>query len=358
MSSLHRMLLGGFFPVLILSIAFFSLILQLVDLFPHFWRFAIHNVGIDQIAQIAWLYVPTTIRFSLPIGLLFATTYTLGKLYTRNELIAVLGSGMSLRQFASPLLVIGFFACPLLLILDEEVGSRALRKKTELFQSVVKQRISLSNADVTVIGTDGNQVIHAEYYNDRERTLTGLMIMGRTEDGRFMSRIDAEQAVWIEDQWVLSGVRRYRWNPITNGMSQENILQLGLPGNNDPDTFRRGSRDVGNMSLREGFEWVKTLRKSGLPYRAVQTDIYGKAAFTVTPIVISLLAIAAGGLVKRNVLLGSMLIALGSTVSFFVVRMVFHILSKSDLIPPLFGASAAPIVFLIIGLVLLIRIRT
>lgn len=358
MSILHRMLLQAFLPVFVVAIGFFALVLQLVDLFPNLWRFTTHGVGINQIMRIAWLYLPTTIRYAVPIALLFAITYTLGALYARNEMIAVLGIGMSLRRFVSPLFVVGLIAFPALLLFDEEVGTRALRSKNELFQSVVNQRISLSNADVTVMGASGGRVYRAEYYNDRDRSLSGLMVVDRTADGVLVSRIDAARASWRGDRWLLSDVRRYRLDHEVGRMVHEDFLELAIVGIDGPDTFRRESRDVSNMTLGEGFSWVKTLRNAGLPYRSAQTDLYSKAAFALTPIVVSLFASAAGGLLRRNVLLASMLISLGCAVGYFVVQMLSHILAKSGLISPLIGASAAVIIFLVLGLLLLQWART
>ena len=358
MSILQRMLLRAFLPVFAVATAFFALILQLVDLFPNLWRFTTNEVGIGQIARIAWLYVPTTLRYAMPIALLFAISYTLGMLYARNELIAVLGAGVSLRRFISPLLAVGLIACPALLLFDEEVGTWTLRAKNELFREALNQRVSLSNADVTVRSAGAGRVFRAEYYNDRDRTLSGLLVIDRSADGSLLSRTDAASAEWRGDRWVLSDVRRYRWDAAADRMAQEDLAELAIDGIDGPDTFRKESRDVAEMTLREGLVWVGTLRSAGLPYRAAQTDVYGKAAFAVTPLVVSLLASAAGGLLRRNVLLASMSIALGCSVGYFVVQMLAHILAKSGLMSPLLGASLAAIVFLLVGSALLQRART
>ena len=358
MNILQRMLVRAFLPVFAAAAAFFVLILLLVDLYPKLSAFAANEVSVAQIAAIAALYAPTAARFAVPIGLLFAITYTLGTIQARNELIAVLGAGVGLRSFMSPLLLVGLIASPGLLAFDEGVGTPALRAYNERYRAAVGHPLFLNNTDVTVMDGGGRRVYRADYYNDREGALRGLTVVERTADGRLVSRTDAARAEWTGDHWMLHDVRHYRWDTAGERLIQESIAESSdhyAPG---PDTFRQESRDVADMTLREGWAWVRTLRRAGLPYRSAQTDLYAKAGFAVTPFVVSVIAAAVGGMLRRNVLLASMLIALIGSVGYFVLQMVAHILAKTDVIPPLLGASLSAMVFLVLGTVLLWRART
>ncbi len=358
MSILQRMLVRAFLPVFAVAAAFFVLILLLVDLYPKLSSFAANEVSIGQVFGIAGLYAPTAVRYAVPIGLLFAITYTLGTIQARNELIAVLGAGVGLRSFMSPLLLVGLIASPALLAFDEAVGTPALRAYNERYRAAIDQPLYLSNSDVTVMDDGGRRVYRADYYNDREGALRGLIVVERTRDGRLASRIDAARAEWMDDRWVLYDVRHYRWDETGERLIQEDFAELadhGIPG---PDTFREESRDVADMTMREALAWVRTLRRAGLPYRSAQTDLYAKAGFALTPLVVSVIAAAVGGMLRRNVLLTSMLIALIGSVGYFVLQMVAHILAKNDVISPLLGASLSALVFLVLGGALLRRART
>lgn len=358
MTILQRMLVGAFLPVFAAAAAFFVLILLLVDLYPKLSSFAANDVSVVEIAGIAALYAPTAARFAVPIGLLFAITYTLGTIHARNELIAVLGAGVGLRSFMSPLLLVGLIASPALLAFDESVGTPALRAYNERYRAAVGQPLYLSNTDVTVMDGGGQRVYRADYYNDRDGALRGLVIVERTADGNLASRVDAARAEWRGDRWMLHDVRRYQWDATGERLIRESFAELAddrVPG---PETFRQESRDVTDMSLREGWEWVQTLRRAGLPYRSAQTDLYAKAGFAMTPFVVSVIAAAVGGMLRRNVLLASMLIALIGSVGYFVLQMVARILARTDVISPLLGASLSAMVFLVLGAALLRRART
>lgn len=357
MTILQRMLIRAVLPVFAAATALFVMILLLVDLSAKLPGFTAYGVGIGRILRIAWLYIPTAIRYSVPIALLFAITYTIGTIHARNELIAVLGAGVGLRRFIGPLLLVGAIACPALLLFDEAVGVHALREYHQRYREAVDRPVTLSNSDVTVMDAGGRRVYRAEYYDDRERTLDRLVVIERTADGRYAGRTDASRAEWTDGRWMLHDVRRYRWDA-GQRLIRDDLAQLPDDRIPAPDAFREESREVAEMSLRDGLAWVRTLRRTGRPYRSAQTDVYAKAGFAATPLVVSVIAAAVGGVLRRNVLLASMLIALGASVGYFVVQMVAHILAKSDVIPPLLGASLSALVFLTLGAALLRRART
>ena len=358
MNILQRMLMSAFLPVFTVATVAFGLILLLIDLQPKVQIFAAHGVSAGQILGIAGLYAPTAIRYAAPIALMFAITYTLGTIQARNELIAVLGAGMGLRTFMSPLLLAGLIACPAILLFDEVVGAPALSAYNERYREAVGQPLSLSISNVTVIDASGQRVYRAEYYNDRDLTLRGLIVVERGADGRLSSRTDAARAEWMGDHWLLYDVRRYRWDQTGDHLIQERFAELADDLIDSPDTFRDESREVEDMTIREGLAWVRMLRRAGLPYRSAQTDVYSKAGFAITPLVVSVISAAVGSLLRRNVLLARMLVALGGSAGYLVLQMVAHILAKSGIIPPLVGAFLSAIVFLLLGVTLLQRART
>ena len=91
-------LLGSFIPVFIIALLFFILILQMAELFINIVQFMQNNMQIEDILRSMILYIPECIGFALPIALLFSVSYLLGTMYANNELMVVLGSGISLAS--------------------------------------------------------------------------------------------------------------------------------------------------------------------------------------------------------------------------------------------------------------------
>ncbi len=357
MKTLYKMILKSFLPVLLFAILFFILIIQLLDVFANLWRYLAHDTGMLEILEIAILYLPKCISYSLPAALLFSISFILGVLYQNNELIAILGSGISLFRLILPLLVIGALLSLGSFLFEDEVVIASYKKKNDLYRAAVHQSVSFSHANVTILSVDADTIYQADYYNDQRETLTNTVILIRDSEGRFSLRIDADWAEWNGRNWVLHNSRIYRWEQDQLKDKQVAIYdEEGLA--EPPSTFRKVTRDVDEMKALEAKDWVFRLKKAGLPYRETLTKYYKKYFFALSPFIVCLIAAGVGGRFKKNVMLMNLLVSLIISVIYYVLQMISLILAKNGYIPPMAGAGAAFIIFLVVGLFLLRSART
>lgn len=351
MKTLQRMVLRSFFPMFVLSILFFVLLLQLVDVFTYIWRYINLEVPFSQIALVQAYYTPRCISFSISPSLLFSIAFTLGTFYANNELIAVFGSGVSLFRLVSPLILFGIVLSVGAFYFEERVVIDTFRIKNTLSQDLLKQRTSLSNTNVTVISDGGKLVYNAEYYNDSAQVLRGLILIERDENGRITGRIDADQAVWKQELWELQNVRVFSWDEEGQFLLEDNRNSFTRDDIDEmPDTFRKTVRNIDEMKIEEARTWVESLRSAGLPFREPQTDYYRRYSFAFTPLIVAFLSCAVGGRFKKNILLMSLLLSLVVSVLYYVSQLVSSLLAKSGILTPLLGAWAPFIFFAVLGL--------
>ena len=161
-------------------------------------------------------------------------------------------------------------------------------------------------------------------------------------------RIDAERARWDGNGWQFDNLRLFRWQETAQGrvMVEEQLATMALSGIEDgPATFRRGNREVSEMRYLDAMQWVETLRRAGRDYRAPLIDAYGKIGFAATPLAVCLIAATVGGLLRRNIMLMSLLLSLAIAVVFYVLRLAGGILAENGVVSPEVGAFAAVILF-------------
>ena len=353
MRLLRGMLLKQFFPILLVALLFFVLLLQLIDVFGSIWRYFAHNVGVRQVSWIALLYLPKCLSFALPVSFLFAISYTLGISYASNELFAIFGSGISLHRLVVPFLVMGAILSVGAFFFDDQIVIPTFQMKNDAYAQAVKQVTSLSQSNVTVTSPDQRVVYIADYYNDAQRRLTGVTVVVRDPQMNFYSRADAQWAEWVNNRWVLHACRTFTWDPGARLLSAENRDTYDSPLLSEPpDTFRKLARSIAEMNRAESQRYVALIRKAGLPYREVLTDYYRKYSFAFTPLIVAFIASSLGSTFKKNILLMSLLSALVISVAFYVSQMVAAILSKNGFIPPLAGAWSPFTVFLALGALL------
>jgi lipopolysaccharide export system permease protein len=356
---LPRMLLRQFLTIFLVSLAFFVLLLQLIDVFASIWRYFAHDVALRQVAWIAVLYLPKCISFALPVSFLFAISYTLGLFYANNELFAIFGSGVSLHRLVAPFIIMGVLFSIGAFFFEDLVVIPTFQQKNQAYALAVKQVTSLSQSSVTVTTPDQRVIYVADYYNDAQKRLTGVTVVVRDEQLRLVSRIDAQWAEWNTGHWLLKECRIFTWDPAAKLFNDQRQPAYDSPVLSEPpDTFQRLARSIDQMDRAESRRYVAVLRKAGLPYREVLTDYYRKFSFACTPLIVALLASSLGSTFKKNILLMSLLTALVISVVFYVAQMLAAILSKNGFIPPLAGAWSPFTIFLALGFMLFRTART
>jgi len=192
MNLLDRMTLKSFFETFIVSILFFLMIIELLDLFSNLWRYINNNVPLIEILKVSLLYAPKCIFYALPVSVLFSVSYTLGTFYSRNELIAVFGSGISIYRFTIPLIICGFFLSIFTFFFHETVVINTYSCKNELTSELLRTKTTFSNNNITVMNSSRKIIYSADFYNDSAKTLTSLMIIDRTADIKNPVRIDCK----------------------------------------------------------------------------------------------------------------------------------------------------------------------
>jgi lipopolysaccharide export system permease protein len=356
---LDRMLLASFVPVFVVATMFFVLLMQLIDVFSSVWRYIAHAVPLVEIGAIALLYTPKCVAYSLPIAFLFAVSFTLGQLYARGELAAILGSGVSLYRLVAPFLALGVLLSAASFFFEDAIVIPTFRQRNAAWSAVVKAVTSLSQANVTVASPDQREIYQADYYNDAQSRLTGLTVIVRAGDLGFERRLDAAWAEWTADRWVLHDCRVFTWDPTARALTDDARETIADPTFDEPpETFRRLTRNVEEMGFREARDYVALLRRAGFSSAAALTDLYRKLSFACTPLIVALIASSLGSAFRKNILLMSLLAALVVSVLFYVSQMVTGILSKNGVISPLAGAWIPFTLFLLLGVGLFRTART
>ncbi len=300
------------------------------------------------------MYLPRCVSMSLAPALLFSAAYSFGSLRTSNELIVIHGSGVSLASFSVPVLLLAGLVSLAGFLFEDRVALPSLREKNSLARVLLGQKVTLNNAEIALLNRRAGVVWTADYFDNTEKSLSGVSAVRRDGDGRFVERVDARRAVWDEDRdrWNFQEARI--WSRGSGGGIEE-IFQTRWSSEHysePPASFRRGRKNLDELTVFEAREYVRFLKSAGLPYAGGMAEYYERYAFGLTPLVVTLLSIGAGGRLRKNIVLSSLLISLASATVYYVTRMVSILLARMDLVSPFAGAVAPLAVFLLCGVAL------
>jgi len=359
MRKLSVMLIKNVLTVFIFAIFFFVTILQIGDLFTNLPRFLNQNIDISQVFLVSLYYLPKTLNYAMPLSLLFSVSFTLGTLYSHNELIAILGNGISLRRFVRPLFFIGILFSLFYFIFEETTVIPTFKQKNELTRQLLNQTTTLSNTNSTVMVNEGRIIYNFMYYNFETKSINSLIIIELDKNNSLIRRLDAEWTEWSETYWTLRKCREYIWNSEKSEFTEkyhENFVDQKFHEN--PDTFMRKTVKADELNLLEAYDFVQSLKRSGLPYLDAETDYFNRLSFGFTPFMVIFIASALGGKFKKNVLLMSLFTSLAITMIFFVIQMVSSLFSRLGYFPPFIGSFLGVVIGYSIGFILYKFART
>lgn len=347
------------FPLFIGATIFFSLVLNLVDLFMHIAVYLQNECSVKDIIQVMVYYTPKTLWYAIPVGILFSTSYTLSDMYAHNELEALFASGVSLFRFTSPLLFLAAFFSLGLFIFENKVVVQTYEKKVELQNELLGNSVSKNNSDVIVLSDNGKIVYKAKRYNEQTKRLQGLYIIFRNDEKKLDAIIYANSASWSEElqKWNLSGAKEYipDGNSIILHPLESKYLDLLTESY---EIFRKTVVDIQSVNTTDAKVHINHLKKAGLPYQEQLSEYYKKFSFPWIVFIVVILSVGLTGKTKKNVLLISLASCISLAVLFYVMMMVTMVLAKHGYISAFSGAWFPVIFFTIVSGILIKYSRT
>jgi lipopolysaccharide export system permease protein len=352
---LDRYLVRQFFPIFIVAIAMFMLLLLLIDLFTNLVRYLNFEVPFLQIMKISLFYLPKSFSYALPIALLFFSVYTLGDLYARNELTSIFSSGIPFWRFSLPLVFIGVFASFFSFFVDDTLVISTLQAKNQLMRHFLYQQSAESNSDIVIKAKNGQLIYSIDYYDHVAQILNGISIVEQDSRGDFFSLVRAQRATWSGEYWNLVNPIIYYWE---DGLLRTRPLPPSDVYREQPDMFRRHAVKAEELQVMQVYLLVKDLRTAGLPFVGVQAEFHHRFSFAATSLIVIILSISMGGRFRKNILLMSLLASLSAAVVFYVIEMITMMMAKLGYIPAPVGAWFPVVVFIALGLWLLKGAKT
>ena len=355
MKKIQMYLLKQFIPVFFVSLLFFILVLELVDLFSSLWRYLANEVVLADMFRVLFLYIPKCVSYSVPVAVLFAASYTIGNMYAHNELTAVFSAGYPLFALALPLLFFGVLLSVAMFFFEDRVVIHSLMKKNELNRLLTRSDLSLSNANVVVMDDSGNTVYTAEYYRDTDQILYDVFIVMRNTDGSLDAVVQSFSGSWNGNSWKFENPEIYKFDG-KGGLIPGNIEDFVF--DEPPDLFRRNVTSVDELPVAEAGKHIEMLRRSGFPYAEDLANYYKRFSFPFTVFIVLFFSVSLAGRFKKNILLMSLLLSLAVAVSYYILQMVTMLLAKWEYVSPLFGAWFPVVVFIGSGIGILKTART
>ena len=288
--TVDRFLTGQFFGNFGFSLAAFTGIYLLVDIFDRFddlMRYGgFNSVGLEYFL----LKVPLIVSQLLPIACLAGALLGLALLNRTGEILALQGLGISRLELAAPIVVVAALISVGNFVLAETIVPLTTRQAAYLYSVELKKR---NPAGVFAAGgiwirmRDG--FLSVDSYDPRQLKLVGVTIFHLSPD-RTLRDIDvAESATWDGKDWRVSAPKLMHVGQSGSvSVASEEDLHLDVK----PSDFSQLRQNPEEFNLAELNRYIRGLRRKGLDPGGYVVDRDLKYAMPVACLIMVVLAVS------------------------------------------------------------------
>jgi len=336
------------------------------------------------------LKIPDFFLTVLPFAFLFATSYTLGKFYRNNEIIAFISSGLSLTRITFIVVVIGFIISLSVMFLNFSVIP-SYNYKSALVEEKLYRKVRIEDEDRIQTYGDNGINYFARIFNAREKVFIGIILLKSSDQSvsvleKKRLKIEDIENLSVEEQiktiskeidFNLTDSFSYSWGVKANRMnwdetSEKWVLQNGIywewdkNGNitkiekfdikiideikEKPSFFAKDTKNIKEMNVNEFLEHIDKLKKSKQPYKKDLVEFYSeKYSKPFSVFILALLATSIGkAFSRKNLLIMTLLLS-------FLIALVYYLLinigisiGKEGVLPPFIASFSGNIVSIFI----------
>lgn len=200
--ALERYTLRTFFAPLVFCFIAFCSLWMIMDLLDNMKEFQDVGSSAGRVFQFYLSIIPFIYVSVMPAALLLAVLYTLTKMSRANEIVAMLGTGRSVRQILSPVLVSALVMAALSMAANYHWAPRAEGSRKAILRAMDEKQKDSIRADVLM---HRDPVTRRVWYIGTfpfslgESRLRGVQVREHDEQGRLARVIHADSAIWRPD---------------------------------------------------------------------------------------------------------------------------------------------------------------
>ena len=337
--------------IFIMGLSFIVRTIQRADVFKQYKLY--------QVIIIRLLEAPEIIsRECLLASSMFAAVYTMSSLTGSREVLALRSCGVSIYRVMSPLIIMGLIIAVGSLLFEDLVVVKSIRWQKEYKAKLqgVSRSYYRDRFDLIIFGEKG-RVFKIDRYRAGTKEMDNLLILRKNDEGRIIERIDAEKAKWNGETWILyKGVIR-RFDNEGNLVYEQNFDRYKSNIKDEPRAFARPAISIKNMTIRDGLEYLHSLKRMGLPSKRDETKFHRRIARSFTLFLVIIIGLSFGSMQFRNIIVISFSLTLGVVLLFFFIIEIGYTFGSSGKIPPFLGGWLGNIVFSFISIYLMNRLR-
>ncbi len=303
--------------------------------------------------------IPFILFYMAPQSVLLATVLAISSLSKTNEIIAMKACGVSITRITLPIIGASLIIALLVLANSEFISPTTSQRMNHIYYVEVRKGTSFKGIETSNVWykSQTGAIWNVAEYDPDELTLETISIYFTTNNNLgIATRVDAEKAVWVDQQWVFMNGTIRTFGPDglekTEFFEKKSFIVPEIPS--DFITYRRRPEE---MSLRYMYEEILEQQSEGKDVAGKWLDLNYRLSYPFIGVVLALIGIP---LSLRSSRQGGLLfsvavnLAIGVTFSFFYAMCVS--MGRGGTFDPVFATWGPVVLFTAIGFYLLLSI--
>lgn len=318
--------------------------------------------------RVAYFYAtqfPQIAVMSLPVGLLLALLYSLSRMSRSNELISMLGAGVSVARVLFPLFIVGVLVACGSLALNYKLAPHSEAIKKQVLSELMKKKFKGAEYNGLLFR---NRMANRTWYiekmtREHPNELAGIHIIQQNPSGNIITKFYARRAIFDPEKkvWNLERGKTVHFDENGKIVGEElwtNTSRQIADWSETPWRISSANLDPQNLSVSELRDYLQFNADFPEPQLApYRTNYYYRWARPWDCLVVILIAAPLGIVYSRKGVLGGVVSAIALFTAMLFLTSLLLALGKGYRVPALVAAWFPYVFFAGIGMVLL-RMRS
>ncbi len=357
MKILDRYVIRNFIQAYVYCIVGFLSIWLIFDVSDNISTFIDQRLGLVRVAQYYLTQVPQILVILLPVSLLLALLFCLGRMSRANEIVSMLTAGISIPRVLLPLFIIGLLTVWASAALNYKLAPHADLARRTLLSNERHRKQSQIEGQIFRNRTD-NRTWFIQSFRRGQNTFNNVQILQQDSNDNIVMNFLADRAFYRPEThtWEFQTVKIV-WYDARGNITHEEIRPSLVIKHWSETPYRLGSANV-----RAEYLSVPELREylhfnSDFPATLLapfETHLQYRLALPWTCLVVVLIAAPLGIGFSRRGVLSSVAAAIILVFSMNFLTHLFLALGEGDRIPSWAAAWTPNLIFAVVGLYLLL----
>ena len=361
-----RYLLGEIINPLLISLVAFVQMLALAAVYDVLQLLTAHRLSLPLLAEYILFKVPGMGRFSLPVALLVGSSLAISGALHNSELVAIRVTGLRMRRFLVPIIILGLAFSVGSWVLAEMVAPHTDHHANALYRKLIFEA-EVGGLLSDTLFRSGDRVF---YFHMSDGTINGKSILRGVvvyelgaETGSSPPRTipgslvfwTAEHAEVVGDIWTLTDVIQHDMGPDGQTLDAHPIAPMRIDLHQDIRYFLANQEKPEELTARELRKRIVAYQRLSLPRSVIlplQYEYHARQALPFACLIVALISAPLTIRFGRGGALVGILVSFGVIFFYYDTMMIMQKVVGSGAVWPWLAAWIPNILFGALGVYL------